>query len=155
MSTSIPSRFISRTTRSPQGVRPWCLGVSVAASAQRERDVVGERHVAGAELIEGAELGQVVLDRHAPLDPDQRRDLARLDDPLDIVGRIRHRQVVGIALDHPVDQVDLLGDGPRGVGMLARDVDRPELRLQAPLAHPGDIGLAAWRAFGDDRGSRT
>ena len=34
MSTSIPSRFISRTTRSPNGERPSCFGASVAASAQ-------------------------------------------------------------------------------------------------------------------------
>ena len=34
ISTSMPSRFISLTTRSPNGVRPSCLGVSVAASAQ-------------------------------------------------------------------------------------------------------------------------
>ena len=63
-------------------------------------------------------------------------------DPLDVVGRVRHLEGVGIALDHPVDQVDLLGDGPRGVGMLAGDIDRPELGLDAPLAQPGDVGLA-------------
>ena len=34
ISTSIPSRFISLTTRSPKGLRPSCRGVSVAASAQ-------------------------------------------------------------------------------------------------------------------------
>ena len=30
----MPSRFISRTTSSPNGVRPWCAGMSVAESAQ-------------------------------------------------------------------------------------------------------------------------
>ena len=34
MSTSIPSRFISRTTSSPNFVRPPCRGASVAESAQ-------------------------------------------------------------------------------------------------------------------------
>ena len=34
-STSIPSRFISRTTSRPNSVRPSCCGGSVAASAQR------------------------------------------------------------------------------------------------------------------------
>ncbi len=29
----MPSRFISRTTSSPNGVRPLCTGVSVAESA--------------------------------------------------------------------------------------------------------------------------
>ena len=33
-STSMPRRFISRTTSSPKGVRPWWRGVSVAESAQ-------------------------------------------------------------------------------------------------------------------------
>ena len=34
ISTSMPRRFISLTTRSPKGVRPSCLGASLAASAQ-------------------------------------------------------------------------------------------------------------------------
>ena len=34
MSTSMPRRFISRTTSRPKGVRPSCRGVSVAESAQ-------------------------------------------------------------------------------------------------------------------------
>ena len=33
-STNIPRRFISRTTSTPNGVRPWCAGASVAESAQ-------------------------------------------------------------------------------------------------------------------------
>ena len=32
-STSMPSRFISRITSSPNFVRPWCAGASVLASA--------------------------------------------------------------------------------------------------------------------------
>ena len=34
--------------------------------------------------------------------------LPALDDPLDVVGREGQLEGVGIALDHPVDQVDLL-----------------------------------------------
>ena len=33
-STSMPMRFISRTTSSPKGERPPCLGASVAESTQ-------------------------------------------------------------------------------------------------------------------------
>ena len=33
-STIIPSRFISRTTSLPNGVRPLCFGLSVALSAK-------------------------------------------------------------------------------------------------------------------------
>ena len=72
-----------------------------------------------------------------------------LDDPLDVVGRERQLEVVGVALDHPVDEVDLLGDGPRGVRVLARDVDRPELGLDAPLAQPRDVGLARVEPLAD------
>ena len=77
MSTSMPSRFISLTTRSPKGVRAVVLGVSVAASAQSSVVLWVKRHVARAEYVECTELGEAVLDRDAPLDPDQRRDLAR------------------------------------------------------------------------------
>ena len=142
MSTSMPSRFISLTTRSPNGERPSCLGVSVAASAQSRVVLWVKRHVARSQDVEGAELRQAVLDRHAALDPDQRRDLARAGDALDVIGGVRHLERVGIALGHPADQVDLLGDGPRRDRVLAGDIDRPELRLHAPLAEPGDVGLA-------------
>ena len=107
-----------------------------------EGGVVGQGHVPGSQAVERPELRQVVLDRDAPFDADQRGDLARTDDPLDVVGGTGQLEVVGVALDHPLDQVDLLGDGPRGVGMFAGDVDRPELCLDAPLAEPGEIGLA-------------
>ncbi len=63
-------------------------------------------------------------------------------DALDVGGGVGHLEGVGIACDHPVDQVDLFGDGPRGVGMLAGDIDRPELSLDAPFAKPGNVGLA-------------
>ena len=56
---------------------------------------------------------------------------------LDVVGGVRHREVVRVALDHPVDQVDLLDHGPRGVLVLARDVDRPELGLDPPSRSRG------------------
>ena len=68
--------------------------------------------------------------------------LPACDDPLDVVGAYGQLEVVGVVLDHPVDQVDLLGDGARRVGVLAGDVDRPELGLDAPFAEPGDVGLA-------------
>ena len=138
MSTSMPSRFISRTTRSPKGESPWLRRHVGGGVGPVEGGVVGQGHVPGAEAVERPELRQVVLDRDAPFDADQRGDLARLDDPLDVVGGTGQLEVVGVALDHPVDQVDLLGDGPRGVGMVAGDVDRPELGLEAPLAEPGD-----------------
>ena len=56
--------------------------------------------------------------------------------------RIGQLEGVGIARDHAVDQIDLLGDGPGGVGVLAGDIDRPELGLEPSLAQPGDVGLS-------------
>ena len=53
---------------------------------------------------------------------------------------------LGILRDQAMHQVDLLGDRPRWVRMLAGDVDRPELGLHAPLAKPGNVGLAGDRA---------
>ena len=63
-------------------------------------------------------------------------------DPLDVVGGVGHLEGVGVSLDHAADQVDLLGDRPRRVRVLAGDVDRPELGLDAALAESGDVGLA-------------
>jgi hypothetical protein len=42
-----------------------------------------------------------------------------------------------------------VGDGPRGVRVFARDVDRPELRLDASLAEPRDVGLAGLEPAAD------
>jgi hypothetical protein len=114
-----------------------------------ERGVVRQSHVPRAQSVEGAELRQVVLDRDAPFDADQGGDLPRRDDPLDVGRRAGQLEVRAVALDHPHDQVDLLGDRPRGVRVLARDVDRPELRLDAPLAQPRQIGLATPEPLAD------
>ena len=46
--------------------------------------------------------------------------LPALVDALDVVGRARQLEVVGVALDQPVDVVDLLQRGLDGVG--ARDL---------------------------------
>ena len=58
----------------------------------------------------------------APLDADQRRDLARPSTIRSTSSAVsRQFEVVGVALDHPVDQVDLLERRAcRGVAVLAR-----------------------------------
>ena len=96
MSTSMPSRFISRTTSSPNGVRPPCSGASVAESAHGDVLRVRERHVAGAEPVEHAQHAERAVDRVPAFDADERRDLARLEDPLDVVGRQRQLERLGI-----------------------------------------------------------
>jgi len=92
--------------------------------------------------MERPDLGEAVLDGHAPLDADQRGDLAGLDNALDVSGGQGKLQIGRVFLDQPMDQVDLLGDRPRGVLMLAGNVDRPELGFHSAFAEPGNVRLA-------------
>ena len=55
-----------------------------------------------------AQRGEASADLVPALDPDQRGDLARLVDADDVVGGARELEVVGIGLDQPLDDVDLL-----------------------------------------------
>ena len=108
-STSMPSRFISRTTSSPNGESPSSFGVSVAASAHGTFEAVRERHVARAEPVHVAQHGERRVDRVPALHADERRDLALLLDLLDVVGRQRQREPIADSfVDHPMDDVDLL-----------------------------------------------
>ena len=68
----MPRRFISRTTSSPNRVRPPCLPGVVRAVRPVERDVVGQGHVAHAEVVVGAQRAQRVLDGVAALHAQQR-----------------------------------------------------------------------------------
>ncbi len=78
----------------------------------------------------------------AALHADERRDLALLEDPLDVVGGQRQLERVGMLPHHAMDEVDLLeGGGDRGLaGELDRDVDRPELAADRAAAQPRDVG---------------
>ena len=67
-STSMPSRFISRTTSSPKRVSPPCRALVERGVGPVERDVVRERHVAHAQVVVGAQRAERVLDRVAALD---------------------------------------------------------------------------------------
>ena len=62
-----------------------------------ERVAVRQRHVAGAELVEPPQVLERVLDRVAAFDADQRGDLARFADPLDVGGRAGQLERVGVA----------------------------------------------------------
>ena len=104
---------------------------------------MGEGHVAGAERMELAQRGRRIADLVAALDPDQRGDPPGFLDPAD-VGRGRgHLEPRRIAGDHPVDDVDLLERHPDRLVALqvGRDPDRPELRADAALLHPRQVGL--------------
>ena len=70
-STSMPSRFISLTTLTPNGLRPSILRLVGAAVGPFGRLVVGQRHVAHAELVELAKRGQRAADLPPALDAEQ------------------------------------------------------------------------------------
>ena len=133
----MPSRFISRTTSSPNGVSPPCSGLSVAESAQ-ERSRVGQRHVAGAEGVIIRSNAERVVDRVPALDADQRGDLAGLE-ARSMSSAVRaSSNVVRVALDHAVDDVDLLERGAHGLlALLGRHVGRPELPADAARPQRG------------------
>ena len=94
-STSMPSRFISRTTSSPNGREPAVLSACrwprrptarcacASASCSRAPSACIIRSVA-----------ERVVDRVAALHADQRRDLARPVNALDVVGRARQLERV-------------------------------------------------------------
>ena len=99
-STSIPSRFISRTTSSPNFVRPPCLPGSGRAVRPVQGDVVGERHVADAEVVVRAQRAQRVLDGVAALEAEGGSDASRAQRALHVVRGEAPGQL-GVARDRP------------------------------------------------------
>ena len=63
--------------------------------------------------------GERVVDRVPAFHADERRDLALLLNPLDVVGRERERERLRDTRHHAMDDVDLIerrGDGRAGPG---------------------------------------
>ena len=73
-STSMPRRFISRTTSRPNVGQTVVPGGVERRVGPVEGHVVGERHVAGAEIVVGAQRAERVLDGVAALHAEERRD---------------------------------------------------------------------------------
>ena len=108
-STSMPSRFISRTTSSPNAVSPPRAGSSVAESAHGHVVVVGQRHVAHAERV-AAPAGPPASSRSSarPPRPSARRSgrpRMAASTSSAVVARARSSGYRG---HQPVDEVDLL-----------------------------------------------
>ena len=57
---------------------------------------MGQRHVARAQVVEGPEHAEVVLDGVAAFNPDQGRDPARGGGAFDIRGRSGQHHVAGM-----------------------------------------------------------
>ena len=143
-STSIPSRFISRTTSSPNAREAAVLPGHRLGVRPVEGDVVGEGHVPRAEVVVRAQRPQGVLEDVAALHADERRHLALLELAHHVVGGEGEGEAIGVAGDQPPGDVDLLELQPRVslLARLARDVDRPELRAHVARGQPREIGLA-------------
>ena len=152
-STSMPSRFISRTTSSPKRVRPSWPRLVVGSVRPIQGHVVGEGHVARAEVVVRAERAQRVLEDVPALHAEQRRDLARLK-------RARVPRP-------PCGEGQAVRDNARSSGARCRsaraararslgslftgDVDGPELPADEPLAQAREVGVAAGALRGGRR----
>ena len=139
MSTSMPSRFISRTTSRPNAVSPPCRGGVGGGVGPVVVAAVRERHVADAQLVVGPQRAEAVLDRQAVLHAQERGDAALAPRGLHVGRARREREHVGIGRDHAARHVDLLelgaGEPARSLG---RDQDAPELSRDAdPRAGAG------------------
>ena len=84
-------------------------------------------------------------DRLAALGAEQAGDAAGGDDPVDVVGGAGETEDVRVRGDEPVDELDLLERRRHRLvpGQVARDVDRPELRADHPLAQSRQVGAQA------------
>ena len=142
-STSIPSRFISRTTSQSERREPVVLRVIGGRVGPAGRLPMGQRHVAHAEGVELAERGQRARDHRAALEPDQRRDPPGGEGALDLVGGRRKGERLGICRHEARDDVELLDGHPEGLelGQGRRHPDRPELAPDATLAQARDVGV--------------
>lgn len=126
------------------GHRPFAEGGQTVVSGyvsrdvgQGERHVVRQIHVSCTLPIKAAQHRQAVFNGYAPLDADEAGDLARSRNPLHVVGAQGQFQVVRIASDHAMDQVNLIGHGSRWIGLVAGNAGRPELCLQPPWRERG------------------
>ncbi len=112
-----------------------------------EGDVVGERHVADAQVVVGPQRAERVLDGMPAFDAQQRGDPSVGYRLLDIV-RSQGQLQLGIASDELPGDVDLLQLYTRvpAVGVLTRGVHRPELAAHTALPEARQIGLTRCRA---------
>ena len=150
-STIMPSRFISRTTSTPNRLSPPDDGVVGRGVGPGGVVVVGERQVADAELVEHPQRAQRAADRVAALGAEQRGDPAVAPGGLHLVGRGRERQPVGVPLDEAVGAVDLLQGG--GDGRVARRSwwgRRPTRTGRPPRPRPAAAGRCGWTGVAAD-----
>jgi hypothetical protein len=71
---------------------------------------------------------------------DERRDLALLEDALDVVHGECQLERLRVLAHHAVHDVDLLERRRHGRRIICRDVDRPELSADTACPEPRDVG---------------
>jgi hypothetical protein len=143
MSTSIPSRFISRTTSSPNALRPSSSGPRSTSRPSRCCRV-GERHVADAQVVIRPERAQRVLDGVAALHSEHAGDPAVLEDPDHVIRGRGQLEGVRVPLDHPLRQVDLLQLDPgRACSAMAPD-GTYTLQNWPPTIPARSRGMSVW-----------
>ena len=103
---------------------------------------VGQRHVAGSQIVHLAQYGERVVDLMASFDADQRGDFPRLVDPANVgggIGDFENRRVFGGDALH---QIDLFDGRLNGFGSLDvhRHPHRPELAADLPCAQARNVG---------------
>ena len=111
--------------------------------------VVGQRHVAGTELVVALQRAEILADHITVLDADGGHQLASGVDALYIIGRVRQFDQVGVHfIGHPVDRVEFRHRVSLGLGVVLRgplglaDEDDEKARVQAAGAHLLQVDLA-------------
>ncbi|HAP75437.1 MAG TPA: hypothetical protein DCR14_05080 [Acidimicrobiaceae bacterium] len=125
------------------GIGALVVNVANRHPAARRVVVVGEREVAGPQPVQHAQHGQRRADRVPALHADERGNAASGACGLHLVGRASEHEVVGLAVDHAVDEVDLLQRGKHrlGLGQGRRHVRRPELSGDPTRVQARDVGV--------------
>ena len=104
--------------------------------------VVGQRHVARAQIVKSTQRRHGAADLPPALNPQHRADPPRLVGRLHLVGAAGEAQGAGVGGDDAMGGVDLLDRGANGfvAHRRAADIDRPELPADAACAKPRHIG---------------
>ena len=116
----------------------------------RDVVVVGQRQVTDTQHVQHPQGCEGTTDGVATLSPDEGGDPPRREDRLQLVRGASESQPVAIPGDHLMDGVDLFQglDDRRAIGQRGGDPGRPELRADAAVPQPGQVGVRGGQALG-------
>ena len=126
-----------------EGVEPVVLRCVGGAVGPAQRLAMRQRHVARAHVVHLAQYGEARPDRMAAFHAQQRSDATGRHRFLDIVGGQRKLQVLRIARDQTLGDVDLLDGGLHRLrfGEAGADIDRPPLCADLALPHTVEVRM--------------